>query len=1246
MVLRPSKRPARWLCALLGPGWLAAAVAAQTPPRAVITVGIDRAFPPYEYVDEAGAPSGFDVDLMREVAAAEGFDVEFEPGHGRDLVAALEAGRVRVLAGVFRFDPLLRTLAFSEPHTPVDFAVFARKGGAEIAGLDGLAGKDVLVASGDAMDEWLRRRTLPARLIAAASPADALRRLAGGEADCTVMARAEGNLLAGQLGLSGLVASKPPIFLRPYGFAVKTGDDRLLASLNRGLETLRASGRYDELHRRWFALLEPSRSSVLWVFRHAAFFVVPLLLLLVAAVVWSRSLARRVESRTRLLREELAERGRVEHALRESESRFRALADVVPFGILIVQGDVMVYANRALADLLGRRPEELVGTAPWRHVHPDFVDLVRDRSKRRVAGESGLPERYEIKVLTASGEERWIEMSVTLTAFEGQAATVMSISDVTERQRGQEIQAAIYEIAQAAGTAENLQQLFESLHRVVGRLMPAPNLYIALYDAETDLVSFPYFVDEVDARPQPFHPGRGMTGYVVRTGEPLLATTETIEALERAGELESLGAPSVDWLGVPLKVGGATFGVLAVQTYTGTVRYTEADRRILSYVSAQAAQAIERKRAEDELRESRRKLMTLMSNLPGMAYRSANDPAWTMEFVSEGCLGLTGYQPADLLHNRRVAYEELIDPGHRERVREAVDEAVAARRPFELSYRIRTSTGDAKWVWERGRGVFDDAGNVLALEGFIADINEQRAAEEALARSEERYRLALQATQEIMYDWDLRAGTIYWNPGVQKVLGWSAEEIGTTPERWAGLLHPGDASRVRDRLDSAVAAGEVFSSEYRVRQKSGDYATLVDRGLIIRDAGGAAVRIVGAMSDLTNRKLLEDQLRQAQKIEAVGRLAGGVAHDFNNLLTAILGSAELLQQRLAGDRRAREELDTIHRTALRAAEFTRGLLAFARRQVLEPVTLDLNGFVSEALPMLRRLIPESIGIDFSAADNLHAVRADPGQLTQILMNLCVNARDAMPAWGVISIATGEADLDEEFVATHVGARPGRFVSLAVTDTGTGIDPEDMAHIFEPFFTTKQVSKGTGLGLSTVYGIVKQHEGFIYADSSSGAGSTFTVYLPAAAAPGGLVSPATEKPVFGGRETILVVEDEPEVRSILSQALTGLGYRLQQAGDGVEALDLLRRDPAAVDLILTDVVMPRMGGTELYRAARALAPGLKFLFSSGYTEDTVHVGFVKKEGVFFLAKPYGIDTLARKVREVLDAPAPAVETSAG
>jgi PAS domain S-box-containing protein len=1199
-----------------------------------IVVGIDRDFAPYEYLDEHGAPAGFDVDLLRDVAAREGFDLRWLAGSRQEIQEGLSSGTVQVLAGTVSAEEAPQAADLTVPYAQVDFVPFVGQGAHPVGFVQDLVGREVVVRRGGNMAAILRSRGVPFDLVQVESVADALKVVAANSNACALLARPAGLVAIGKLKLAAINGSGPPLFSRQLCFEVAPRDAALLPRLKHGLELSRAAGQYDRLHKQWFGLLAPPRVTMLWVFRHAALFLVPLLTLAAAFATWSWALSRRVEKHTRQLRDELAERRRVEKALRESESRFRALADTVPFGIMIVQGGALAYANHALEGILGYTYEELREIAPWNLLGPADSERMQAKfSQKPEPAETG-PETCEVRIATKHAGSRWIECSLATASFQGKPAVVAAVSDSTDRRSSQEIQGAMYEISESAHSAESLDALFASIHRIVGRLMEATNFYIALYDPETDLLSFPYFVDEEDERPEPLHPGRGMTGYVLRTGKPLLATAGAIEQLERAGELQSLGAPSLDWLGVPLRVRDTTIGVLAVQSYSGTVRYGETERDILSYVSTQVAQAIERKRAEQQLRESQRKLFTLTTNLPGMAYRCANDENWTMEFVSEGCFPLTGYHPADLVANRTVTYEGIIDPADRRRVREAVNDALAQRRTVEFTYRIRTAGDTQKWVWERGGGVFSPQGKLLALEGFIADISERKTAEEALQQSEERYRLALQATQEIMYDWDVPNDVFFWNPNLTGVLGYAPHEMATL-EDVVLKVHPEDASRVRREIDVAVAYGEVFSSEYRLRRKSGDFAALLNRGLILRSPAGNAVRMVGAISDLTSSKQLQDQLRQAQKIEAVGRLAGGVAHDFNNLLTALLGSTELLQRRLAEDDLAQQELSTIHRTARRAADFTQGLLAFARRQVLAPVNLELNEFIAESLPMLRRMIPENISIDFRSGSGLAAVRVDRGQLTQILMNLCANARDAMPDGGMIAISTGNITADAAFADSHPGARTGRYVELTVADNGAGIEPQDLDHIFEPFFTTKERGKGSGLGLSTVYGIVKQHGGYIYASSAPGSGSLFSVYLPAIAAPGEPLEVVVAAVPRGGHETILVVEDEPEVRQILVQALTGFGYRVYEAADGVDALTLLRAENGRIELVLTDVVMPRMGGMELCQAARAVAPGVRFLFSSGYTEDSVHVGFVKKEGIDFLAKPYGIDTLANKVREVLD-----------
>jgi two-component system, cell cycle sensor histidine kinase and response regulator CckA len=385
--------------------------------------------------------------------------------------------------------------------------------------------------------------------------------------------------------------------------------------------------------------------------------------------------------------------------------------------------------------------------------------------------------------------------------------------------------------------------------------------------------------------------------------------------------------------------------------------------------------------------------------------------------------------------------------------------------------------------------------------------------------------------------------------------------------------------------------------------------------------------------DITERMRLEEQLLRSQKLEAVGRLAGGVAHDFNNLLTGILGYADLLHRGLADDDPRRRDAEEVKRAAERAADLTRQLLAFSRRQVLEPRVLDLNEVVEDMQRMLRRLIGEDIELVTAVEPDLGRVEADPGQLEQVIANLVVNARDAMPNGGRLVIQTANAEVDETFTSGRAGGmQPGPYVVLEVSDSGAGMDAETQAHAFEPFFTTKEVGKGTGLGLATVYGIVKQSGGFIWVYSEPGEGTTFKIYLPQVEKPVDVAAAPPPRSARGGTETVLVVEDEEVVRDLIGRDLTGRGYSILTAGTGREALAVAAGHDGAIDLVVTDVVMPEMGGLELMQRLTAARPGIKVVYMSGYTERAVADGVVPRP---LLQKPFNASTLADTIREVLD-----------
>jgi PAS domain S-box-containing protein len=538
----------------------------------------------------------------------------------------------------------------------------------------------------------------------------------------------------------------------------------------------------------------------------------------------------------------------------------------------------------------------------------------------------------------------------------------------------------------------------------------------------------------------------------------------------------------------------------------------------------------------------------------------------------------------------------------------------------------------------------------LAAQAALAIRNAQLFADEQVARgtaerlvralreSQERFQFVSRATNDAVWDWDLVSDGLGWNEGVQTLFGYTEEQIGPDITWWYELVHPEDRERVVTDIHAAIERGdESWSAEYRCRRADGSYAQVYDRGYVLRDADGRGTRMIGAMMDVTQRKQLEDELRQAQKMEAVGRLAGGVAHDFNNLLTVITGRSAILLGRLKADDPLRRNVEQIQKTADRAAGLTRQLLAFSRKQVLQRKDLDLNDMVEEVSAMLRRLIGEDVELLLTLGPRTGHVNADPGQLEQVLMNLAVNSRDAMPRGGTLGVETDCVQVEAAPPDRPEALPPGPYALLRVMDTGVGMDAATQARIFEPFFTTKEPGKGTGLGLSMVHGVVRQHGGAIQVRSVMGGGTTFEIYLPQVTSP---VEPARiEEATAGretpGRETILLAEDEDDVRALTREVLERQGYRVLEASDGLQALQRYEAEGDQIDLVLSDVVMPRMSGRELVDRVRAIRPDMRVLYISGYTEDAIVRHGVRDASTVLLGKPFAPADLLAKIREVLD-----------
>jgi PAS domain S-box-containing protein len=475
-----------------------------------------------------------------------------------------------------------------------------------------------------------------------------------------------------------------------------------------------------------------------------------------------------------------------------------------------------------------------------------------------------------------------------------------------------------------------------------------------------------------------------------------------------------------------------------------------------------------------------------------------------------------------------------------------------------------------------------------------------------------------------------RAMAEIYGTTVENVLGKTDAELHSKPEELAGILESD-----REVLESGRP--KLIAEQGITDAMTGQLRWFQIIKVPLRLPDDPEPKVLGVATDITERKRLEDQLRQAQKIEAVGQLAGGVAHDFNNILTTIMGHAELALDAPEVSAETRSDLEEIRSAAEHAASLTRQLLAFSRKQILQPQVLDLNAMVVDLQKMLRRLLMENLVLKFELAADLGSIRADPTQVGQVLINLAVNARDAMPEGGQLTVQTENAELDEEYATSHIGVQPGRYVVLTVSDTGVGMDDQTKARLFEPFFTTKGPGKGTGLGLSTVYGIVKQSGGWIWVYSELGHGSTFRIYFPRVdAAPTAPRRPVREESSSeGGTETILLVEDSAPVRSLAVSVLTSVGYRVIDAPDGVEAEKIAANHPGPIHLVLTDVIMPGMSGPDLARRLLKARPEIKVLFTSGYVHDAIISQKVVEGDVAFLQKPFSIDVLLRRVRQTLD-----------
>ncbi len=580
-----------------------------------------------------------------------------------------------------------------------------------------------------------------------------------------------------------------------------------------------------------------------------------------------------------------------------------------------------------------------------------------------------------------------------------------------------------------------------------------------------------------------------------------------------------------------------------------------------------------------------------------------------------------------------VHWQKIYDPRDIVMIHEHVRESLLAEGKWSGQISLRRRDGTTVPV---EMAVTSLANGVTACVGH--DISARRAAEKARAEAENKYRTLVEQVAAISYiaELGIRGEWFYVSPQVEPITGYSQEEWMASSRDWTRHV-PQEDHVVVEAAEEASLRGQRFQAEYRIVRKDGSVIWVSDTAVVVSGSDSHPV-MEGIIVDITERKLLENQLQQSRRMEAVGRLAGGIAHDFNNLLTIIKGYAELAVQRTGMQQDLRADVQQIENAAERASTLIRQLLAFSRKQVLQPKVIDLNAIVLGLDKLLGRLMGEHIEMMTRCSANVGHVRADPAQIEQVIMNLVVNARDAMPTGGRLTVETVDVELDSTYARDHVSVKPGSYVMLAVSDTGVGMSPETVAHIFEPFYTTKGSGQGTGLGLSTVYGIVKQSGGYIWVYSEPGKGTTFKVYLPRVVEPVESKADAVEFSAAGrGSETILLVEDEEAVRELASRILSARGYKVVTAKSAREAEQFSDKHGGQIHLLLTDIIMPGTSGRELAVRITAQHPRTRVMYMSGYTDNVLAQGGVLEAGLSFLQKPFTPAGLVQKVRDVLDSP---------
>jgi PAS domain S-box-containing protein len=927
----------------------------------------------------------------------------------------------------------------------------------------------------------------------------------------------------------------------------------------------------------------------------------------------------RLPSAVRRAVQEAAERAKLREAeteLRNSEEQYRLLFHGNPNLMWVFDLETLAFleVNEAAIQHYGYSREEF---------------LTKTLADIRLAEKDGQPKTLPPDTAYRSiiwrhrrkdGSLIDVEVVWSPIAFGERFAALTMATDVTERLRTEHRNAVFSKLGHRLSSATTNSEAAMIICEAADALFKWDDFALDLYFAESDQVFSLLTITtvegqrvEIPSSPQP-KTANAVVQRVIKKGAELLSSVE----VKHYSAVSMLA---------PIRKGDRVIGVLFVQNHTPGA-YTNRDLEVLQTLADQCSGALERVRAEQDLRESRQRFRDLFENSPDAIF--VEDLDGTVLDVNFAACVLHGLTHEQLIGKN--ALNDLISPSRREN----------AHRDFQM-----LASGKLSWV--EGESLTADGNSIPvevragrveyngkpALLLHVRDITERRAAEAAVQSSEMLFRSVWENSVDGMRLTDENGAIIAVNKAYCKLVGMEAEQLEgklftivyAETENPQAILE-----RQREHF-RARGANRKIQNQYTLHNGQVMALEITDSFIELH---GQPLLLFSLFRDVTTQRRLEEQLRQSQKMEAIGQLAGGVAHDFNNILTVIHGHASLLLSSEL-EESASKSAQQINQAAERAAALTRQLLTFSRRQLIQPRKLDMNKIVGNMTDLLGRLLGEDVSMQLNYCPSPAMVEADVGMMEQVLLNLAVNARDAMPKGGRLTVRISIVDLNEAHVQHHPEARVGLFVCVSKTDTGCGIPPENLQRIFEPFFTTKEVGKGTGLGLATVYGIVKQHRGWIEVESTVGEGTTFRIYIPyAGSAQAETEKPMTQITIRGGTETILLVEDEKSVRELVSRILQKYGYKILLAGNGVEALEIWNRHKNEISMLFTDLVMPdNMNGRELAEKLLAERPGLKVIFTSGYSTDIVGKDFKLEPELNYLQKPYQPQVLALAVRRCLD-----------